>query len=254
MHRCRSLLVLLALVVCSSSSSAGIFRKTKSPNPAERVNELLNSLRSEPDERKRLGAAEELRQFDARLYPNILPALIESLANDPSPSVRAEAAASLGKIRPIEAAVGQALEKALAHDGSMRVRMSARTALVQYHLYGYRSGPLPNPVIQQTGEPPLAVASPTNTSHSPTQTTNSKLTAGRVYSVQTVEPPLAAPLRPVSATAPLVEPLATRNLAGSSLVIHPLSRNFTARPLESTQDLMLPPASRQSGFTPPLPR
>jgi hypothetical protein len=248
MPPCRTCLILLVLVVATSPASAGIFRKNKAPNPAERVGELLNTLRSDPDERKRLGAAEELRQFDARLYPNILPALIDSLANDPSSSVRAEAASSLGKIRPIEAAAGQALEKALAQDSSMRVRMSARTALVQYYLFGYRGGQPTKAAPAQTDEPPLATTPPPAMANGFVRKTVSVTVTGPVYSAQTIEPPLAPALPPPA--GPLFEPAAVPSLGGSHPTTNPLSRNFTVRPLESTR-LLTSPANPPTGIVRP---
>src|SRR5262245_49214044 len=85
-----------------------------------------------------------------------MPALIEALQRDTSSSVRAEAAGSIGKLRPISQQAGYVLEQALEGDNSMRVRMSARTALWQYYLVGYRSAKQPEPPANQTGEPPLA--------------------------------------------------------------------------------------------------
>jgi hypothetical protein len=54
--------------------------------------------------------------------------------------------------------VGQALENAVSKDASMRVRIQARSSLLQYNLAGYRSAPKNIESAVQSGEPPLADA------------------------------------------------------------------------------------------------
>jgi hypothetical protein len=148
------LMVLPALV---EPGYAGIFfgKKNKKPTPAERVPELLAQVKSDGDESKRAAAAQELRQYDPGQFPMIVPVLIEVLLTDSKPVVRAEAAQSLGKIRPISQQAGMALEQALANDSSMRVRLQARSSLLQYHWSGYRSA-RKDDLVPQTKEPPLA--------------------------------------------------------------------------------------------------
>ena len=92
---------------CHSSSSAQWFgsKKPKAP-PPQRVSELIVDLKFEKDTHKRADAAEELRQFDPKDFPEIMPVLIEALQNDPATSVRIEAATSLGRLRPISVASG----------------------------------------------------------------------------------------------------------------------------------------------------
>jgi len=68
----------------------------------------------------------------------MVPVLIEALGNDPKPSVRAESADTLGKLRPISQEVGQALEQARDKDASMRVRMQARSSLLSYYWSSYK--------------------------------------------------------------------------------------------------------------------
>src|SRR5439155_20092172 len=141
MSRTRALLVSFLLLTLASPAPAGIFGRGKpKANPAERVPELLIQLKTDKDEAKRTAAAEELRQYDPKSYPEIMTTLADALAKDASPAVRSEVATSIGKLRPISQQAGYALEQATANDGSMRVRMSARQALWQYHLVGYRSG------------------------------------------------------------------------------------------------------------------
>src|SRR5262249_24186660 len=109
----------------------------KPPTPAERVPELIVTVKTDRDENKRAKAAEELRQYDPAAFKDIVPVLIDVLLNDKKPAVRAEAAQSLGKLRPVSQQAGMALEQALAKGPSMRVRLQARSSLLQYHWAGY---------------------------------------------------------------------------------------------------------------------
>jgi hypothetical protein len=155
MKRRHLVLVLATLAALPVCASAGIlFKKTK-PNPAERVPELIGILKTEKDEHKRVSAAEELRQYDANTYPEIILVLADVLLTDASSSVRSEAADSLSRLRPVSQSAGLALEQALAKDSSMKVRMQARYALLQYHWAGYHGMSKDAPLIQ-TKEPPLA--------------------------------------------------------------------------------------------------
>jgi hypothetical protein len=121
-----------ALVVAAPVPAGILFGRKNKPNPAQRVPELVHIVKTEKDDRKRANAAEELLQFDAAAYPDIVPVLIEALQSDPKIPVRLEAAHSLGKIRPASLDARQALERAIANDGSLRVRLQARTALLFY--------------------------------------------------------------------------------------------------------------------------
>ena len=155
MLRCRFFLLLLAFGVLAAPASAGIFSsKHTKPNPAERVPELLAILKNDLDEHKRTAAAEELRQYDAAAFPDMIPALIEVVLHDPKPGVRTEAADTLGKLRPVTQQAGKALEQALSNDASMRVRLQARYSLLTYHWSGYHSGKKTEPTASLTGEPP----------------------------------------------------------------------------------------------------
>ncbi|HTU94005.1 MAG TPA: HEAT repeat domain-containing protein, partial [Gemmataceae bacterium] len=151
------LVPLMLLPALAGPSYAGIFfgKKNKKITPAERVPELLAQVKSDGDESKRAAAAQELRQYDPGQFPMIVPVLIDVLITDTKPVVRTEAAQSLGKIRPISQQAGMALEQALANDSSMRVRLQARSSLLQYHWGGYRSV-RKDDLMPQTKEPPLA--------------------------------------------------------------------------------------------------
>lgn len=151
------LVPLMLLPALAGPNYAGIFfgRKSKKITPAERVPQLLAQVKTDGDESKRAAAAQELRQYDPGQFPMIVPVLVEVLLTDSKPVVRAEAAQSLGKIRPVSQQAGAALDQALANDASMRVRLQARSSLLQYHWSGYRSA-RKDDLAPQTKEPPLA--------------------------------------------------------------------------------------------------
>jgi hypothetical protein len=149
--------MMLLPLVAGPSSAGIIFGKKKSkPTPVERVPELLAQVKTDGDESKRAAAAQELRQYDPTQFPAIVPVLVDVLLTDKKPGVRAEAAQSLGKLRPISQQAGMALEQALNSDASMRVRLQARSSLLQYHWSGYRGGIKKDDLTHQTKEPPLA--------------------------------------------------------------------------------------------------
>lgn len=157
-HRLRALwlvpLALLPILACSSYAGVFFGKKNKNPSPAERVPELLAQVKTDGDESKRAAAAQELRQYDLQQYPMIVPVLADVLLTDKKPAVRAEAAQSIGKLRPLSDQGGMALEQALANDPSMRVRLQARSSLMQYHWSGYHSV-RKDDLVSQTKEPPL---------------------------------------------------------------------------------------------------
>ena len=184
----------------------GIFRKkTKDKEePPQRVKQLVDVLKSDPDEKKRKAAAEELRQHDPRTNTDLIPTLINSLQADPSAAVRAEAAESIGKLKPVAQQAGVALEQTQSADPSEDVRKAAQKALWDYHLNGYRSAGA-NPAYPQTTEPPLAkprTAAKIPITPPPPRTITSGIGKGAIYP-QTVEPPLAKSRpRPVEPPTP----------------------------------------------------
>ncbi len=158
--------ILLAAVVAAtpiSSASAidfprlGIFRKkpAKPDEEAPRAKQLVETVRSDPDEKKRLAAVEELQETDPRTNADVIPTLVTALQRDPSATVRALAAQSIGKLKPITLAAGAALEQTFTADPAAEVRKSAQEALWEYHLNGYRSAGA-NAGMPQSDEPPLA--------------------------------------------------------------------------------------------------
>jgi HEAT repeats len=158
MKRLQWLLVVLALPACALPAQAQIFFKKARPAPAQRVPELILTLKTETDERKRATAAEELREYDAKTFTEIVPVLIDVLHNDKKTNVRMEALNSLYRVRPVSQPAGQAIEYAASSDESLRVRLQAKTALLKYHLAGYSSSNKNEPSVFQptTQEPPLA--------------------------------------------------------------------------------------------------
>lgn len=171
-----------------------IFGRHPKPSPAERVSQLLATVKTSPDDSKRASAAKELRAFDLRSFPEIAPALIEVLKHDQQSAVRAEAAQTLGKLRPISTEVGMALEEAVG-DPSWRVRWQARESLVGYRIGGYRTPPKPDESAKQVinQAPPAPPAKRSLWPHLPSKT------GPTLMPNETPPPPLADP--PVPATS-----------------------------------------------------
>jgi hypothetical protein len=191
---------LLALVLSAAlvlPAPAGFIFKKKQPqaSPSDRVGQLIGTLKTDQDESKREAAAVDLRHFDPKTYPEVVPVLIEALQNDPRPAVRVEAAQSLGRLRPVSQQAGWALEQAAAKDSSTRVRLQARSSLLYYRVSGYRSDARP--------EETTAVAPP-RTAPSPSPAVPSSPQTRTTFSPkETPPPPLAPPLPPRSGPQPL---------------------------------------------------
>jgi hypothetical protein len=157
----RLLLTCIVVSVLAWPASAGIFfHRQPKPKPEVRVPELLVIVKSDKDDRKRASAAAELRQYDLKLFPDIVPILVDVVHNDARAGVRYEAAVSLSRLRPVSQEAGMALEYAAAHDAAFYVRMQARTSLVYYRLSGYHTPKQMEPARGKKGankgEPPLA--------------------------------------------------------------------------------------------------
>jgi hypothetical protein len=80
----RVLLVIAVLAGLAAPAPAGLFSRKPKQNPAERVPELLIHLKTSQDESQRASAAEELRQYDPKAFPEIMTALIDALGRDAS--------------------------------------------------------------------------------------------------------------------------------------------------------------------------
>lgn len=247
----------------------GIFRK-KDPKPAEpapnpaapqgmaKAKPLIDTLQRDPDEKKRIAAAEELKDADPRGNPDVLTALAGSLKADPSPAVRSAAAKTLGEIKPVSATAGVALEQTVTTDPSDDVRKAAQAALWQYHLNGYRSAGA-NPAYPQTAEPPAAkpkskqvsvpVMAPPPASAQPRPITQG-IGKGAVYP-QTVEPPLAKPkVTPPTPTlaVPAVERPAVVTIPGVPDLAPPTVTIPTPPVPLPVPTIPPPPGSGKAGF------
>jgi hypothetical protein len=198
-------LALVLPVALALPAPAGIFSKSK-PKPAMRVPELVGIVKTDSDAAKRESAAKELREYDSKAFPEMVPVLMDVLQHDASPAVRGEAAQTLSKLRPVTSEVGLALEEAIK-DKSFRVRWQARNALMSYRLAGYRS----DPKVAEKPQPPAK--SKTVTSKAPSQPASKVQPAPIVTTGETPPPPLAQaapkPLPtavPQSGPAPITAP------------------------------------------------
>jgi hypothetical protein len=149
---------MMALAI-AAPSQAGLFKKSAKPDPATHVPALIEILKTDKDERARASAAGELDEYDAKAFPEILPALMEALTGDASTSVRSKAAEAIGKVRPISSAAGYALERAASEDKSFSVRVSAKAALMKYRVLGHMPGVKVEGALVQSAEPPFATGS-----------------------------------------------------------------------------------------------
>jgi hypothetical protein len=150
------LLLVLGLAWTPSAPGQSIFSKKPKVNPSQRVPELIVTLKTEKDERKRTAAAEELRDYDSVTFTEIVPVLADVLKNDKKVGVRLEALNSLAKIRPVTTLAGQAIEKAASEDDTLRLRWQAKAALAKYQLAGYSAKKSEPAKGKTTEEPPLA--------------------------------------------------------------------------------------------------
>lgn len=234
--RQRLILVGLLAFVFAGPVQAGIFRKSPKPDPAVYVPALIQTLKSEKDERGRVAAANALRDYDAKAFPEILPALIDALANDSSTSVRAEAAESIGRIRPISTQAGYALEQAKANDKDLRVRIAARTALLQYRVLGYFVG-VKDDLMVQTAEPPLA---PETGEKSASGATVLRPTPSPMPVVGPVAPPTTPKLGGPGLPAPAVRP---NPQTGEPPLANPAAPapTVTAQPRSAPPIITIPP-------------
>ena len=170
MRRFPVIFILVLIPIWAGNAQGQLFGKKARPNPVQRVPELIVALKTDGDERKRVAAAAELREFDAKQFPEIMSVLMDVGQTDASANVRSEAISSLGKMRPITQEAGQMMEQASAKDASAKVRWQAKTSLWGYRLAGYAPGKNMSPIaeknekpqqktfgkVQMTGEPPLA--------------------------------------------------------------------------------------------------
>jgi hypothetical protein len=164
MKRLQGILLLGILLAWAAPAPAqGLFAKKPKVIPSQRVPELILIVKTDTDDRKRQHAVEELRDYDATTFTEIVPVLVDVLLHDKKMNVRLEALTGLTRIRPVTTMAGNAIEKAAADDESWRVRLQAKTSLPKYHLAGYssrKSDPVAAVKKKPTDEPPLAVSPP----------------------------------------------------------------------------------------------
>ncbi|MBM3983980.1 MAG: HEAT repeat domain-containing protein, partial [Planctomycetes bacterium] len=157
MSRTRFRLAALLLAFASAPAVAGPgLLKGKPRTDGARVPALLETLKNDPDEKKRKAAATDLGRADARLLPEVVPGLVAALQKDAAPAVRMEAADAISSLDAVFPVAGVALEGAASSDASPLVRLAAKKALWEYHLNGYRSPKGADGVAAQTVEPPFA--------------------------------------------------------------------------------------------------
>jgi hypothetical protein len=200
MRRYRILIALVLAILSTLPAVAGpLFGNHNKSNPAERVPQLILTLKTDKDDRHRADAANELRDFDATKFPDMVPVLADIARSDPSVSVRVEAVQTLGKLRPVSRDAGWAIEDA-TRDSSIRVRLQARTSLMSYRLSGYHSD---KPADAVATTPPAAVSGPALIAPvAATPATTVPATAVRWNSGESAPPPLARPLSATPASNP----------------------------------------------------
>ncbi len=205
--------LLWCLLPGSASAQLQLFGKRPKVDPKTRVPELLGKVKGEKDERQRVAAAAELRQYDGTAFPEIAFVLMDVLQNDGATNVRLEAAVSLARLRPSTGEAQKALQLASTKDSSLRVRMQAKTSLMFYHVSNTppSKGEPQGPILPKT---PAPAPAPTVT---PTQGTELILPPVSVprplpngprqpaTPTQTAEPPLLQPIPP-SQQGPILTP------------------------------------------------
>jgi hypothetical protein len=214
----------------------GILKRWKKTDPPDEVEVLSTTLQSDPDDKKRLAAAEELGKLDPRTNGTVIPTLIASLQRDPSATVRLKSVQALGGFKFVSQSAGLAMEMALQSDPDASVRDALKNALWEYHLNGYRTVGAANKKPSESDEPPLATVAPKNepplatTKPTPTNTVTTfrpiTNTVGKgTFYQPTPEPPLASPapavpLTPKASPAPL--PVTSPNTTPAPLPTVPM--------------------------------
>ena len=204
------LLVAPAIALPAQGSIFSCKPNTARPAPETVVPGLLHTVKTDPSEARRAAAIIELRDFDVRLFPDIIPVLVDVLQNDTKPSVRREAAITLGQF-PVTPLAGKALHEACSKDPSLKVRIHAWSAFKCYQFRGYHEQPtVPGPKMIATDEPPMT------------------------HTTVTYTPKTTPPAGPVVTTPPL-RPQSTGN-ARTPVQATPVSTVPTRLPATSAED------------------
>ena len=228
----------------------GLFkrRQAKADAPVSKARQLVEVLRTDPDEAKRKDAATELRAIDPRSNPEVTPGLVASVQKDPSPAVRIEAARVLGDSKPVSEPAGLALEVAVKADPDPKVREAIGAALWQYHLNGYRTPESGSPLSMMTEKPGEKRAAVKSEGFAPIRNTVGKVTAPLL----SPEPPLA----PAKPKFPALPPAPMPAAPVPTLTPQDLPPG-TPRPMPTTRPVEATPVSRVKeaptvGGLPPL--
>lgn len=150
-----TLLAVLVLAFANRADAQLFGGRAKGKSDAQ-VRQLVATLRTDPDEKRRRGAVAELRDTDPRTQADVIPALVASLQRDPVAQVRADAAEAIGAFRLLFPVAGTALETAAENDPAAVVRDMAQRSLWEYHLLGYRSARGSDGYLGQSPEPAVA--------------------------------------------------------------------------------------------------
>jgi len=218
MSTLRLILIVVVLPASALPAHAQIFNRKAKTSPAQRVPELILTLKTDQSERKRSSAADELAGMDGATFPEIATVLADVAKSDSSTGMRIDALSALGRLRPVSQTAGQTIEQAASNDDSLRVRVHARTLLLRYEVAGYSSGKTPNPQTKAADEkpavakntpkattpPPAVLAKDTRTpaQSKPSLTKTTVVNSSPAKSPTTSEPPMLTPAE--LAAAPLL--------------------------------------------------
>ena len=235
----------------------GLFkrRQAKADAPVSKAKQLVEVLRTDPDEAKRKDAATELRAIDPRSNPEVIPGLVTTVQKDPSPAVRVEAVRVLGDLKPVSEPAGLALEAAVKADPDPKVREAIGAALWQYHLNGYRtpeSGSPLSTMTERVGDKRVVIK--------PEGFVPIRNTVGKVAApLLSPEPPLAPvkPRFPALPPAPAVAPSPAPAPAPAPALTPQDLPPGAPRPMPTTRPVEAAPVSRVKeaptvGGLPPL--
>jgi hypothetical protein len=213
-----------------------------------RINQLIQIIQTDVDEKRRETAIEELSKADPRLNQGVIQVLADALRKDTSPAVRLAAVRAIGRHKTVFVLAGRALEFAVETDSSPAIQKAAKQVLWEYHLLGYKSAPTTDDFTWQTVEPPIAKPA-------------------RIPVPVTAEPPVVAiavhvpspvvthlpPAGP--APGPRIPPLVTPIPPGAKLSAVPPHPNVTGEPplAVSKGNTAPPPALSEPPILPKIP-
>lgn len=150
----RSICILLICLfpVTTHAQESGKKAKKETKTPAERIESLLEILKNDRKEDRRVQAAEELGKLASNDYPEIVAGLMDSLVRDESTSVRKTVIKSLAGIKPESYEIKDALDQAVKSDKSWSVRQVARLSVFRYKPKD-EPNYVPGPKLRNTSKP-----------------------------------------------------------------------------------------------------